>query len=196
MGSSRVTVQAGGALSPGGLTGTGTLSVGSALVRGALRIEYDGFTTDSLTVTGVTGGDFNSDGMVDAADYVFWRRNDNTPANYTVWRNNFDTATGLNIKNATLNLVNIGSELQPGNYVIAQYNTLIGPSFAQVNGLPAGFTINYAFGGNQIALVSLPGAGALGEGVAAVPEPSVLLLTLAAFGCACLCRRRWGASLE
>ncbi len=34
-------------------------------------------------------GDFNGDGHVDAADYVYWRKNDGTPAGYQTWRSNF-----------------------------------------------------------------------------------------------------------
>jgi hypothetical protein len=34
-------------------------------------------------------GDFNTDGIVDAADYVTWRKNDNTPSGYDTWRANF-----------------------------------------------------------------------------------------------------------
>ena len=34
-------------------------------------------------------GDFTNNGVVDAADYVWWRKNDNTPGSYTAWRTNF-----------------------------------------------------------------------------------------------------------
>jgi hypothetical protein len=34
-------------------------------------------------------GDFNGDGMVDAGDYVVWRKNGGTQAEYNVWRANF-----------------------------------------------------------------------------------------------------------
>ena len=42
-------------------------------------------------------GDFNTDGTVDAADYVFWRDrlgNPFTPQDYNVWRTNFHAAAG------------------------------------------------------------------------------------------------------
>jgi hypothetical protein len=39
-------------------------------------------------------GDFNMDGKVDAADYVYWRKNDGTPAGYTEWRTNFGAPFG------------------------------------------------------------------------------------------------------
>jgi hypothetical protein len=34
-------------------------------------------------------GDFNDSGVVDAADYVFWRNNRGTPQDYQTWRANF-----------------------------------------------------------------------------------------------------------
>jgi hypothetical protein len=34
-------------------------------------------------------GDFNGNGVVDAADYVFWRKNDGTATGYNTWRTNF-----------------------------------------------------------------------------------------------------------
>ena len=37
-------------------------------------------------------GDYNHDGYVDATDYVFWRKNDGTPAGYQTWRANFGIA--------------------------------------------------------------------------------------------------------
>jgi hypothetical protein len=38
-------------------------------------------------------GDFNSDGLVDAADYVFWRKNDGAPRGYDEWRLNFGASS-------------------------------------------------------------------------------------------------------
>jgi hypothetical protein len=35
------------------------------------------------------GGDYNDDGIVDAADYVVWRKNDGTQEGYDDWRTNF-----------------------------------------------------------------------------------------------------------
>jgi hypothetical protein len=45
-------------------------------------------------------GDFNSDGTVDAADYVVWRKNDGKPAGYDAWRANFGAALDLGIGSA------------------------------------------------------------------------------------------------
>jgi hypothetical protein len=46
-----------------------------------------------LTSTGLPG-DFNSDGTVDTADYVVWRKNDGTPAGYIAWQANFGATAG------------------------------------------------------------------------------------------------------
>ena len=37
-------------------------------------------------------GDFNNDGTVDAADYIVWRKTDNTQTGYDTWRANFGTS--------------------------------------------------------------------------------------------------------
>jgi hypothetical protein len=39
-------------------------------------------------------GDFNGDGVVDAADYVVWRKNDGSQAGYDTWRTNFGRTSG------------------------------------------------------------------------------------------------------
>ncbi|HEX2477103.1 MAG TPA: hypothetical protein VHK01_20275, partial [Lacipirellulaceae bacterium] len=39
-------------------------------------------------------GDYNGDGIVDAADYAVWRKNDGTQDGYNVWRTNFGRTTG------------------------------------------------------------------------------------------------------
>jgi len=41
-----------------------------------------------LTAVGI-GGDFNLDGTVDAADYVWWRKTGGTELDYLKWQNNF-----------------------------------------------------------------------------------------------------------
>jgi hypothetical protein len=53
-------------------------------------------------VTPTLPGDYNSDGTVDAADYVVWRKNTGPPEDYDTWRTNFGrTATGENAATAT-----------------------------------------------------------------------------------------------
>jgi hypothetical protein len=56
------------------------------LTTGQLRtgfVEYIGTPPASLP------GDFNMNGVVDAADYVVWRKSDGSPAGYDQWRANF-----------------------------------------------------------------------------------------------------------
>ncbi|QJE98713.1 beta strand repeat-containing protein [Luteolibacter luteus] len=65
----------------------------------------------------------------------------------------------LDITNATLDLTLLPGGSTLGSYVLAQYGALTGTAFAQVNNLPAGYTLNYHYGpnSNQIALVN-PGS--------------------------------------
>ncbi len=55
-----------------------------------------------------------------------------------------------------------GTPSQPA-YVFADYGSLVGTAFATVNNLPAGYTINYDYqGNNQIALTTVPEPASLG----------------------------------
>jgi hypothetical protein len=49
-----------------------------------------------LTVTGLASlaGDFNSDGSVDAADYVLWRKTAGSPMSYAAWKTSFGASGG------------------------------------------------------------------------------------------------------
>jgi hypothetical protein len=42
----------------------------------------------------VLPGDYNQNGVVDAADYVVWRMTDGTPDGYDTWRANFGATAG------------------------------------------------------------------------------------------------------
>lgn len=76
---------------------------GEASAWHRLGIEYDpntGIVTGRLdddtfefSYAG-TEGDYNDDGVVDAADYVVWRRDDGTQEGYDAWRANFGGAGG------------------------------------------------------------------------------------------------------
>ncbi len=48
----------------------------------------------SVAPGGDLEGDFNSDGTVDAADYVVWRKNNGTQEDYDDWRENFGESGG------------------------------------------------------------------------------------------------------
>jgi hypothetical protein len=52
------------------------------------------YTTGVLSVVAALAGDYNGDGVVDAADYVVWRKTDGTPTGYNAWRANFGETAG------------------------------------------------------------------------------------------------------
>lgn len=47
-----------------------------------------------VSVPGIRPGDFNYDGIVNAADYVVWRKTDGSDVGYNAWRANFGTTLG------------------------------------------------------------------------------------------------------
>jgi hypothetical protein len=51
---------------------------------------------DNVRLSGIvlTPGDYNHNGVVDAADYVVWRTNDGTQNGYATWRENFGETIG------------------------------------------------------------------------------------------------------
>jgi hypothetical protein len=59
---------------------------GTGVLNGVVR--YAPFTAGGLP------GDYNDNGVVDAADYVVWRKTDGTPAGYSSWRTNFGRTSG------------------------------------------------------------------------------------------------------
>jgi hypothetical protein len=61
------------------------------------RTVLSGVIIDYVSiVTPGTPGDFNTDGKVNAADYVLWRKNPTAflPADYNTWRANFGIGGG------------------------------------------------------------------------------------------------------
>jgi hypothetical protein len=54
------------------------------------QVEY----CTNCSPTGGIPGDFNENGIVDAADYAVWRKTDGTPAGYNQWRTNFGRTSG------------------------------------------------------------------------------------------------------
>ncbi|HPA21360.1 MAG TPA: autotransporter-associated beta strand repeat-containing protein [Verrucomicrobiae bacterium] len=73
----------------------------------------------------------------------------------------------FDITNGTLQFV-YSETLTNGTYVFAEYDSLSGEPFLDVQNLPFGYTIDYAFEGNHIALV--------------IPEPSALALLALGLG--------------
>jgi hypothetical protein len=89
------------------VTLSGVLADNSAFEFGLYTVDArsrDFFASGAmLTVTRVLPGDFNVDGVVDAADYVVWRKRLGAPfaqADYALWRRNFHrkaTAAGATV---------------------------------------------------------------------------------------------------
>jgi hypothetical protein len=56
------------------------------------------WNTTDLYTTGMISvgqpGNYNDDGIVDAADYVAWRKTDGSPAGYDIWRTQFGELDG------------------------------------------------------------------------------------------------------
>ncbi|HEY3393749.1 MAG TPA: LamG-like jellyroll fold domain-containing protein [Lacipirellulaceae bacterium] len=77
---------------------TGTSDEGAYLFNGWIdEVRYQSFNPLSAGAFNPTAflirptqpGDFNADGIFDAADYVVWRKNDGSQEEYDLWRTNF-----------------------------------------------------------------------------------------------------------
>lgn len=56
--------------------------------------DYEDVSAGSFSISAALAGDFNSDGKVDAADYVVWRKTSGTQAQFNLWRANFGESAG------------------------------------------------------------------------------------------------------
>lgn len=89
------------------------------------EMMIEGFITD----TGSLAGDYNEDGIVDAADYVMWRKNDGTnnalanddglstpigPAHYDLWKANFGNESA-----GSMQLEVVGAVPEPNTMFLA-----------------------------------------------------------------------------
>jgi hypothetical protein len=52
---------------------------------------------NSISVTRILQGDFNGDGVVNAADYVMWRKTGGTQDQFNLWRANFGQSLGQGV---------------------------------------------------------------------------------------------------
>jgi hypothetical protein len=50
---------------------------------------FDAYALTLTPATGISPGDYNGDGVVDATDYVVLRNSDGSDAAYSVWRSHF-----------------------------------------------------------------------------------------------------------
>jgi hypothetical protein len=69
------------------VTPTGAFTVSSPYTWNLSQL----YTTGEVTLAALPAipGDFNNSGIVDAADYVVWRKIDGTQAGYNLWRSHF-----------------------------------------------------------------------------------------------------------
>lgn len=189
--SGSTTVSQGTLLVNGSHTGAGAYLVQNGATLGGSQEANETIETSGLTVQaggilapGSSIGTLHIDGSVTIGE----------TAGFGTWLVEYDGTEGgsidlltvsgaLDITNAAVEFQGLGVELDGVTpYVFATYGSLIGSQFASIVDLPSGYVIDYAYAGNQIALVS------------AVPEPSSLaglvLLGLIAFGLPGW-RRRW-----
>jgi hypothetical protein len=61
-------------------------------------------TLVQLMVVNQVPGDYNLNGVVDAADFVVWRKSDNSPGGYSLWRTNFGLTAAAAAASATANI--------------------------------------------------------------------------------------------
>jgi arylsulfatase A-like enzyme len=86
-------------LVPFGITGQDDLFVtaGTVLAVTANPATGQGILFDEISVERLIptfGGDYNRDNLVDAADYLVWRKTDGTAAGYNAWRTHFGQFVG------------------------------------------------------------------------------------------------------
>jgi hypothetical protein len=76
----------------GGITGTFVDSILPELAGDLFwNLSYSADSVILEVAAPGLDGDFNLDGAVDAADYVMWRKLNNSPAAFQTWRENFGT---------------------------------------------------------------------------------------------------------
>ena len=75
-----------------GVTPTGAFTVSSPYTWNLSKLYTTGEVI--LTTLAAIPGDFNHNGVVDAADYIVWRKTDGTPAVYNAWRTHFGQTFG------------------------------------------------------------------------------------------------------
>jgi hypothetical protein len=79
----------------GGIFGTFANSTLPVLSAGLdWNVVYSNFAVLLQVVATGIPGDYNQNGVVDAADYVVWRKSDGSQAGYHLWRANFGRTVG------------------------------------------------------------------------------------------------------
>jgi autotransporter-associated beta strand protein len=126
----------GGTLGGTGMIGGGvTVASGAYLAPGA-SIESLGVASAILNGTLLVEYDGTSIGTIDLLNVA----------------NTFDITNGT----VDFSMLFGGIAADDGSYIFASYGSLVGAEFASALNVPTGYQINYAFSGNNIALVPIP----------------------------------------
>ena len=133
------------------LSGTNDYTGPTSIATGTLSLGTTGSIADSTLLAIGAGGTLDTSGQ---ASYAI-------PATQTVDFGIQSAGAGsagkivadeLDISSATVTY-NISGPLDDAAYVLATYTSLVGANFASVPAPPSGYTLNYAYEGNKIALV-------------------------------------------
>jgi autotransporter-associated beta strand protein len=133
------------------LSGTNLYSGATNVNSGTLELGATGSIATSNSVTIAAGATFDTDAqatyVIPAAQPLAFGINATASGS-----SGKITADGLNITNAVVSYNITGTPDDPA-YVLATYTSLTGASFASVPAPPAGYSLQYAYQGNKIALV-------------------------------------------
>jgi hypothetical protein len=100
-------------------------AVGTISDTGGVDVVLKGLSSESVGIP----GDYNSDGKVDARDYVIWRKTDiNGAQGYTDWRTNFGTGTSGSGSGSSLKAASVPEPSSPA--LLALFG-VIGAVFAR-----------------------------------------------------------------
>jgi hypothetical protein len=92
------------------LPGGGTiLNLGALVDVTGAPLRDDEFTFSFSLVGGGIDGDYNGNGIVDAADYVVWRKTIGSQTAYDTWRANFGSTGGTGTGRTLQGIVVLGS---------------------------------------------------------------------------------------
>ena len=134
------------------LNSTNTYTGATTVEAGTLELGASGSIASSVSVALMPGAVFKTSAKASFAmpatqTYTFHVDGAGTGASGRI------QAAGLNISNA--HVVIAANTLDDPVYVLAQYTSLTGSAFAAVtHPLPDGYSINYTYNGNQIALMT------------------------------------------
>jgi exodeoxyribonuclease III len=106
-----------------GVLPTNSQLVGSSSTAGSVAADIliGGYPSDHRAVLSTFDvelvGDLNHDGLVDAADYVVWRKNGGSPDGYDLWRANFGNTPGS--RAVAGSSIAVGTVPEPSSFLLA-----------------------------------------------------------------------------